>query len=290
MTILIIEDEEPTARKLQRLLVDIEPTAQVVGTMVSVEESVNWLQTNPQPDLIFMDIELADGQSFDIFNQVLVKSPVIFTTAYDEYAIKAFRVNSIDYLLKPIKEDDLRQALTKLQGLKEVLMRGAGSAVQGEGVQGAGSLGHGVYTLEASLANLLLHLQTSHQISPLPPAPSPLLPATFKDRFLIKQGQRLFSVSVEEVAYFFTRNKMSFLKTRDDHEWLIDYTLDELAQMLEPSRFFRLNRQVITELRAVDKVHLYFNGKLKINLQPAFEEEVVVSREKAGDLKRWLGE
>lgn len=268
MTILIIEDEEPTARKLQRLLSDVAPQASVVGMTVSVEESVNWLRANPKPDLIFMDIELADGQSFDIFNWFSVTSPVIFTTAYDEYAIKAFKVNSIDYLLKPIKEADLRQALDKLQRLKEALIDG----------QRADSL-------EASITNLLQQLQGT---SPIAPIPVPAAP--YRDRFMIKQGQRLFSLSVDDVAYFFSRNKLSFLKTRDEHEWLVDYTMDELSQMLDPRRFFRLNRQVIAELRAVDKVHLYFNGKLKINLRPVFEEEVVVSREKAGELKVWLGE
>ncbi|MBD2755124.1 LytR/AlgR family response regulator transcription factor [Spirosoma validum] len=277
MTILIIEDEEPTARKLQRLLADVMPTAHVVGMTVSVEESVDWLRTNPRPDLIFMDIELADGQSFDIFNRVAVASPVVFTTAYDDFAIKAFKVNSIDYLLKPVKEADLRQALDKLQQLKNVL---------------ADSAPTNVTALEASLSNLLQQLQQAAPATTTPaiPALRPLPHATFRDRFLIKQGQRLFSVSTEEVAYFFSRNKLSFLKTRDEHEWLVDYTMDELSQMLDPRRFFRLNRQVIAELRAVDKVHLYFNGKLKINLRPAFEEEVVVSREKAGELKGWLGE
>lgn len=278
MTILIIEDEEATARKLQRLLVDIAPSTQIVGMTVSVEESVEWLRVNPQPELIFMDIELADGQSFEIFNQVTVKSPVIFTTAYDEFAIKAFKVNSIDYLLKPLKEDELRQALLKLQRLKEVL------------TQGIGDMEPGIRGLEESITNLLQQVQTASLSSSLSPAPSPQSLAPFKDRFLIKQGQRLFSVNVDEIAYFFTRNKMSFIKTRSNHEWLLDYTLDELAQLLDPGRFFRLNRQVIVELRAVDKVHLYFNGKLKLTLQPAFEVEVVVSREKAGDLKRWLGE
>ncbi|WP_420147162.1 LytR/AlgR family response regulator transcription factor [Spirosoma sp.] len=278
MTILIIEDEEPTARKLQRLLTDVAPTTRVVGMTVSVEESVDWLRINPRPDLIFMDIELADGQSFDIFNRIAVTSPVIFTTAYDEYAIKAFKVNSIDYLLKPVKEADLRQALDKLQQLKNVLTGSENKA--------------GANTLEVSITNLLQQLQqavpaTTPAISATPAQstlPSP------RDRFLIRQGQRLFSVSTDEVAYFFSRNKLSFLKTRDDHEWLVDYTMDELSQMLDPRRFFRLNRQVLAELRAIDKVHLYFNGKLKINLRPAFEEEVVVSRERAGDLKSWLGE
>ncbi|CCH52188.1 putative response regulatory protein VV2_1193 [Fibrisoma limi BUZ 3] len=274
MTILIIEDEELTARKLQRLLTDVEPTPTVVGMTVSVEESVAWLQTHPQPDLIFMDIELADGQSFDIFNQIAVKSPVIFTTAYDEYAIKAFKVNSIDYLLKPVKEDDLRQALVKLQTLRQVL------AGHERGMETGG--------LENSLSSLLDYLRNAAPATALKNTVQS--PATFRDRFMIKQGQRLFSIGLDEVAYFFTRNKMSFLKTRDNQEWLLDYTIDELSHMVDPRRFFRLNRQVIVELRAVDKVHLYFNGKLKINLQPVFDEEVIVSREKAGDFKLWLGE
>ncbi len=276
MTILIIEDEELTARKLQRLLSDVEPTACIVGMTVSVEESVEWLQTHPKPDLILMDIELADGQSFDIFNQIAVKSPVIFTTAYDEYAIKAFRVNSIDYLLKPIKEDDLRRALTKLHSLRQVLTG-----------QEISSVSDG---METSLTNLLHYLRQSSTVQAPALSKASQPPAPFRDRFMIRQGQRLFSVGVEEVAYFFSRNKISMLKTRDNHEWMLDYTIDELSQMLDPRRFFRLNRQVIAELRAVDKVNLYFNGKLKVHLQPIFDEEVIVSREKAGDFKLWLGE
>jgi two-component system LytT family response regulator len=277
MTILIIEDEELTARKLQRLLTDIEPSAVVVKLAVSVEESVEWLLTNPKPDLIFMDIELADGQSFDVFNQVSIVSPVIFTTAYDEYAIKAFKVNSIDYLLKPVKEDDLRQALAKLHALKQIFISHERPVETNN--------------IENSLADLLEQLRSfSPAPSAITPRPFEPTPASFRGRFMIKQGQRLFSVNVEDVAYFFTRNKMAFLRTRDNHEWLLDYTMDELNQMLDPRRFFRLNRQVLAELRAVDKVHLYFNGKLKINLHPIFDEEVIVSREKAGEFKRWLGE
>jgi two-component system LytT family response regulator len=182
---------------------------------------------------------------------------VIFTTAYDEYAIKAFKVHSIDYLLKPVKEDDLRRALAKLRDLKRILHQ------ETDGVP-------------ASLSRLLA------QLAPPPPA--------YRDRFMIKQGQRLFSVRVEEVAYFFSRNKISFLKTHQGYEWMVDYTMDELDKLLDPRRFFRLNRPVIASLNAVDKVHLYFNNKLKIQLLPVFEEEVLVSREKAGEFKSWLGE
>jgi two-component system LytT family response regulator len=259
MKVFLIEDEELTARKMQRLLADVQPDARVVGVAGSIEASVAWLQTNPAPDLILMDIELADGQSFGIFNRTPVASPVIFTTAYDEYAIKAFTVHSIDYLLKPVKEEDLRRALAKLRDLKQILQGGGNDA------------------LPTSLSRLLAQLA---------PPPSP----HYRDRFMIKQGQRLFSVSVEDVAYLFSRNKLSFLKTNDGHEWMVDYSMDELDKMLDPRRFFRLNRQVIAGLSAVDKVHLYFNNKLKIQLLPPFEEEVLVSREKAGEFKAWLGE
>ena len=275
MTILIIEDEEATARKLQRLLADVDPTATVVGRLGSVDESVEWLQTHGSnhpdwPDLILMDIELADGQSFEIFNRVAVTCPVIFTTAYDEYAIKAFRVNSIDYLLKPVKEADLRGALAKLRAMKQALTDQPNS-------------------LQASLAALLQQLSPQSAGNPHRPVQGKDTGRSDRSRFLIKQGQRLFSVPIDEVTYFFSRNKITFLKTGDGHEWMIDYTMDELENMLDARRFFRLNRQVIAELRAVEKVHLYFNGKLKISLQPAFDEEVIVSREKAGDLKNWLG-
>ena len=265
MTILIIEDEEATARKLRRLLTEVEPTASVVGVLGSVEESVDWFRTQDAPDLILMDIELADGQSFEIFDHVAVNSPVIFTTAYDEFALKAFRVHSIDYLLKPVKEADLRAALAKLRTMKQALTESPDN-------------------LQVAFGNLLQQLKPQRTIN------TPSEPPSFRDRFLVKQGQRLFSVSTEEIPYFFSRNKLTFLKTDETHEWLIDYTLDELEQMLDPKRFFRLNRQIVAQLRAVERVNLYFNGKLKLTLQPAFEEEVLVSREKAGDFKRWLGE
>jgi DNA-binding LytR/AlgR family response regulator len=260
MKVLLIEDEELTARKLQRLLTEVEPDAEVVASVGSIEGSVDWLRKHDCPDLILMDIELSDGQSFEIFNRVPVPCPVIFTTAYDEYAIKAFRVNSIDYLLKPVKEDELRRALTKLQDMKQLL-------------------GGQAHTLPESIAKLLAELAPAS-------APRP----AYRDRFMIKQGQRLFSVDIADVAYFFTRTKMSFIKTSDGRELLVDYTLDELDTLIDPRRFFRLNRQIIAQLPAIDKVHLYFNNKLKIQLRPAFDEDVFVSREKAGEFKLWLGE
>jgi two-component system LytT family response regulator len=278
MNILIVEDEELTARKLQRFVEQVEPTANVVGITGSVEETVTWLRQNGAgqsitPALLLMDIELADGQSFAIFNQVTVNCPVIFTTAYDEFAIQAFKVNSIDYLLKPVKVDDLRRAFAKLQALQTIL------APQ-----------------RAQIAQLLAYL-TSQSVSTnqlISPVHSNLVSDSqqhpFRERFLVKQGQRLIPVSVDEIAYFYSRNRLSFIKTYDEHDWMVDYTMDELADMIDPARFFRLNRQIIAELRSIEKVHLHFNGKLKINLRPLFEDEVMVSRDKAGEFKVWLGE
>ncbi|GAB3692170.1 LytTR family DNA-binding domain-containing protein [Spirosoma flavus] len=266
MNILLIEDEEPTARKLKRLVQEIEPIANIVGITGSVEESVAWLREHTSPDLILMDIELADGQSFAIFNQVAVNCPVIFTTAYDEYAIQAFRVNSIDYLLKPVKADELRRAFAKLQTLKTMLAQRPD-------------------TIQQQLKNLLAQLATpTNQTEPVVEQP------IARTRFLVKQGQRLIPVGIDEIAYFFTRNRLSFVQTRDEHEWMLDYNMDELATMLDPKRFIRLNRQVIAEVRAIEKVHIHFNGKLKISLTPAFDEEVMVSRDKAAEFKTWLGE
>lgn len=257
MKVLIIEDEELTARKLKRLLAAVEPQAEVLQTMGSIETSVTWLKANPCPDLILMDIELSDGKSFEIFQQYPLDCPVIFTTAYDEYAIRAFKCYSIDYLLKPIKEEDLRKALDKFKKLKTVF-NGAGDALQ---------------TIHKLLAQLR------------PPASS-----AYRERFMIKQGQKLQHIAVEEVAYFFSKHKISFIKTYGGHEWMLDYTMDEIVQMLDPNRFFRLNRQIIAALTAVEKVHLHFNQKLLIQLHPPFTEEVIVSRERAKDFRRWLGE
>ncbi|GAB3794785.1 LytTR family DNA-binding domain-containing protein [Spirosoma humi] len=279
MTILLIEDEEATARKLQRLLVEVEPSAKVVGQLSSVEESVAWLKAQPTPDLILLDIELADGQSFEIFNQVVVTSPVIFTTAYDEYAIRAFRVNSIDYLLKPIKEADLRRALAKLRTMKDALSDQSDS-------------------LQTALVNLLHQLPLSLNSASLLESPvkdpsvrhPPAESRSGRERFLVKQGQRLLSIPIHEVAYFFSRNKMTFIQSAAGPEWLIDYTMEEVEQLLDPHRFFRINRQIIVELRAIKQVNLYFNGKLKITLHPTFSDDVLVSRDRAGGFRRWLGE
>jgi DNA-binding LytR/AlgR family response regulator len=254
MQVLIVEDEPLMAKQLKKLLAEIEPTAQIAGITQSVEESVAWLRQHPAPDLILMDIELADGQSFDIFKQTDVQSPVIFTTAYDEYAIRAFKVNSIDYLLKPIKGNELKAGLQKFE------------KQQREG------------TPKFSLAEIAAALQSAQQ------------PAERRHRFLVKQAQRLVSIDAGEVAYIFSENGYSFLRTVGNQKFIIEHKLDELEASLSPTHFFRANRQFILHHQAVVVVHPWFNQKLKIDMRPPTDEPVVVSRDKAALFKAWLGE
>lgn len=253
MNVLIIEDEPLGVDRLRQLLTETDPTIQVTGVTDSVEASVAWLHSNPRPDVIMMDIELSDGQSFGIFDQVKVSSPVIFTTSYDEYAIRAFKVNSIDYLLKPVKPEDLRAAFEKLKTLGNHLPSAAKGAIE----------------------QLLQHLRQPEK--------------EFRDRFLVKSGQRYFSVSVDDIAYFYYQNRVTFLKTWKKEVYFIDYILDDLEEMLSPKDFFRTNRQVLVNIKSVKDIHSDFNNKLRLTLHPAFDEEVLVSREKAPEFKEWMG-
>ena len=252
MNVLIIEDEAPAARRLQKMLVELEPGIQVLGLPDSVESAVNWLKGNNVPELIFMDIQLSDGLSFEIFDHVDITSPVIFTTAYDEYALKAFKVNSIDYLLKPISTDELRQSLAKYHKLNNEKSDNTGEKIE----------------------NLLNTLK--------------LRKDNYKSRFLVKIGDKYFSISSSQAAYFYTEDKAVYLMTHDKARYPVDHSLDDLEKMLDPSCFFRINRQYIVHVDAVNRLHSYFNGKMKVFLKPEAPEEVIVSRDKASLLKDWL--
>jgi len=254
MQVLIVEDEILLAKRLQKLLLEVEPSASVAAITHSVEETVNWLRTNAAPDLILMDIELADGQSFDIFKQVEIKTPVIFTTAYDEYALKAFKVNSIDYLLKPIKENELKAALDKFK------MRLPAA--------------NPPYNIHALLAEIKKIQQ----------------PAEYRGRFLVKQGQKMISIETTDIAYIFSENNFSFFRTHQNQKYIIDHTLDELEQSLSPKQFFRANRQFILTNKCVTTIHTWFNQKLKVEVKPEAAEHVVISRDKANSFKEWMGE
>ncbi|WP_400190190.1 LytR/AlgR family response regulator transcription factor [Hymenobacter sp. B81] len=254
MNILLLEDEYPAAERLQRLLAQAAPQAHVVAQLDTVAGAVQWLTAQPAPDLILADIHLADGLSLDVFDQLVVGSPVIFTTAYDAYALRAFKANSIDYLLKPIKLAELQAALHKLSQ-----WRGAAAP--------------------APMAQRLEHLVDS-----LPPRPG----RTPKTRFLVRHGEQLLPVRAQEAAWFQSRHETVTLVTHAGQRYLIDYTLEQLEQLLDSQQFFRLNRQFLAQLPAVQRLHPWFNGKLKLDLAPAPAEEVLVSREKAAALKSWL--
>jgi len=257
MKILIVEDEDLAVKKLKKTLMSVDENALVVGEADSIRSTVSWLQGNPAPDLILMDIELADGQSFEIFNQVKVKSPVIFITSYDEYALRAFKVNSVDYLLKPVQKEDLQAALEKFKGMKKMYTPEQ----------------EGTVSLDVLVRELQQKLHTKE----------------YRKRFLVKHGQKLVSVEVDEIAYFFSDGRLNFFKTTDNRKFVVDYTMDELNEMLDPEKYFRISRSFFISVNSVNQIHDYFGNRLMLQLRPETDKEAIVSREKVTDFKNWLG-
>jgi two-component system, LytTR family, response regulator LytT len=253
MKILIVEDEELAVKKLQKTLAAIDASAEVVGTADSIQSSVEWLNDNLTPDLILMDIELADGQSFEIFNLIEVKCPVIFTTSYDEYALKAFKVNSVDYLLKPVQKEELQAALEKFKK------------------------NHSPSKTGLNMDSLVKELQQKLQ------------PKEYRKRFLVKNGQKLVSIEVADICYFYSDGRLNFFKTNDNKKFVVDYTMDELQDMLDPQRYFRISRSFYVSIDSIDKIDDYFGNRLILQLQPAVDKEALVSREKVTDFKMWMG-
>ncbi|WP_276381556.1 LytTR family DNA-binding domain-containing protein [Flavobacterium sp. H4147] len=255
MITLIIEDEKPAARLLQRKLEKLDVT---VETMLhSVEESVEWFSNNQHPDLIFLDIQLSDGLSFEIFEKIDIKSAIIFTTAYDEYALKAFKLNSIDYLLKPIDEDDLEAAVSKFKSR--------------------------LPKAPAETSNLQLDFEQIRQMLSNP------FEKTYKKRFTVKIGQHLKVINTEEIECFFSENKGTYIHTFENRDYLIDSTLEILEQELDKKDFFRVSRKFIVPLKAIKEIQVYTNSRLKVILPSYKDDEVIVSREKVQDFKSWLG-
>ncbi len=250
MNVIIIEDEKPSARRLQRMLQSLNINAEVM--LHSVEESVAWFQTNAHPDLIFLDIQLSDGLSFEIFEIIEIKSAVIFTTAYDEYALQAFKLNSIDYLLKPIDEDDLATAVKKYQE----------RAPQQQAV-----------TLDFNDIKKLL-------VNPID--------REYKKRFSVKVGQHLKLINIDEIECFYSENKGTYLHTTDNRNYLIDTSLEQLEDVLEPQTFFRINRKFFVSINAIKDMVSYTNSRLQIKLNSYNEQEVIVARERVKDFKNWL--
>jgi two-component system, LytTR family, response regulator LytT len=253
MKVLIIEDEPFARAELIRLLKATGREFAILDEIDTVEDSVKWLKTHPLPELIFLDIQLADGLSFEIFRQVRVSSPVIFTTAYDEYAIKAFQVNSIDYLLKPIRPEALESALRKLEDLRAVL-------------------GTSKPWLENQQMESLMKM----------------IGKEYKSRILLKTGDNIRSVEMEEVAYFYAEDDVVFAMLKNKSRSIIDYTINQLEGDLDPKIFYRLTRGCIARISSIKKVSKYFNSRLLVELEPPMEEKLLVSRVNVPEFLKWL--
>lgn len=250
--VLIIEDEKPAADWLKQLVQKFDPRISVLAIIDTVSGAVEWFQQNPVPDLVFMDIQLADGLSFEIFERTKVLCPVIFTTAYEEYAIKAFKVNSVDYLLKPISYNELEAAFQKF-----------GNKVQG--------------------------LQTTPEVTiELLNKVKEMLRKQYKTRFVIKVGEHLKSITVEEILFFYSLEKATYLCTADFKTYLVDYSLDRISEMVDEHRFFRINRKYILSNQSIADIIVYSNSRLKIKLKKPGEESIIVSRDKVPAFKEWL--
>ena len=253
MRTVIIEDEAFAADALEALIRKIKPAAKIEAKLESIEESVEWFQENPQPDLLFCDIHLSDGSSFEIFKNVELKCPVIFTTAYNQYAIKAFKVNSIDYLLKPIKKERLEQAIQKHENLQQ------------------GDINKELENIKSLLQQTTLTTSGGK-----------------KSRFMVKSGQSIKVIQQEDVAYFLAEEGVVLLVNFEKQRYVINYTLEQLEEQLDPISFFRANRKVIVNIKAVSKVEPYFKGRLLLQTDPPAPDDQVISSNKATAFKDWL--
>lgn len=250
MRVVIIEDEKPNVARLKKMLADISADIDVVATLDTITGSVAWFQQNPHPDVVLMDIRIADGLSFDIFPKVNLSCPVIFTTAYDEYAVRAFKVNSLDYLLKPVEKEDLQQALNKVKT----------TPVQS-----------GTAELMQQLLELLHKKETS-----------------YRTRFMIPYRDGYKTVLVEDIDFIFYAFTITHLVLKDKTEVPVNLTMDELEEQLNPEHFFRVNRQHIISVGSIDNIQNFSTSKLKVILKRDAQREVLVSREKVPLFKQWL--
>jgi DNA-binding LytR/AlgR family response regulator len=251
MRILIVEDEMLAADRMISLVKEIIPESEIVANLQSISAVVKWFAKNPQPDLILMDIQLADGLSFEIFDQANVKAPVIFTTAFNEYALRAFKVNSIDYLLKPIDKDELRKALNKYHSIIKP------STTQ--------SLGPDLI----------------HQVMDMIRNP-------YKSRFVIRIGEHIKTLTINEISFFYVNEKSSFIRTVNGRDFDMDNSLDQLDNELNPKHFYRVSRKYLVSLQHINDIIAYSGSRLKVIMEGAKNDEIIVSREKVSDFKKWL--
>ena len=249
MRYLIIEDEPLAQEELVRMLKALDPNFILLASIDSVKQSIEWFNTNEQPDIVFMDIHLSDNICFEIFNKVEITVPVIFTTAYDQYAIEAFKTNGIAYLLKPIEEEELIAALKKFRTLTNT---------------------------NIELSSIHSHIQ---QLSTL---------NSYKERVLAKVGDNYQHVAMQDVAYFYSEDHYTFVATKDKQRYIINYTLDTLVEQINPQQFFRISRQFIVNINAINNISKHFNGRLKITVNPSFSEDIYVSRNRVQTFLAWL--
>lgn len=246
---LIVEDERLSADRLKKMIEKVDPEVQIMDILDSVESSLEWYRDNSPPDLIFLDIQLNDGTGLDFLRDSNCKCPIIFTTAYDDYAIKAFRYNSLDYLLKPIEEEDLKRAIEKF---KE-------------------------YTSQPEFRD-----------NPVYPEVQRIISKEFKKRFLVKLGDQLKPIDVEDIAYFVYEKGLTSLLTHDGEKWPVDHSLEQVEELINPLEFYRVNRQTLISLKSIKEIHTYFNSRLLLNLNPSLDQDVIVARERVAHFKKWM--
>jgi len=252
MRIAVIEDEIPALNRIKKLLKEVEPNVEILWHADSIETAIEMFSRNTEIDLALFDIELADGQSFEILKNVDIACPVIFTTAYDEFALQAFKYNSIDYLLKPINKEELSNAIQKFKKLNL-------------------SESNNKYAIK----KLLEGLNHNKQLK-------------YKSRFLVKLGERLISVQEDDIAYFISKDKITYLITVNNQKYATDVSIENIVEQINPINYFQLNRQIIAHLKSIKQINNYFNGKLKIVLNPPTDDDIFVSRERAAAFKSWL--
>jgi DNA-binding LytR/AlgR family response regulator len=251
MNVLIIEDEPQAVERLSKLVLQIKPEAKILDKIDSVKRSIEWLKQNANPDLIFIDIQLADGLSFEIFDHCEVISPVVFTTAYNEYALKAFKVNSIDYLLKPVDKVELIASFKKLETLTSA---------------------------PASSAKMMESISYAMQ----------MLTKKYKERFVIKVGEHLKSIEVADILFFYSLEKATFAQTKDGRKHILDFTMEQLEGLINPSQFFRINRKYFVSAQSLQDMISYTNSRLKLVLRTSDDADIVVARERVQEFKEWL--
>lgn len=254
MQLVIVEDEQAAVKRLEKMLNRIDATLDVVAVLDSIDDAVAWFSANPEPDLLFLDVQLSDGVSFEIFQTIDLQCSIIFTTAYDEYAIQAFKLNSVDYLLKPVSHKELENAIQKYHKTKTSQMADAKTG--------------------GNVEALLDYLKNGE-------------PA-YKARFLIKSGDAFHAIASDQILYFYIDNQLVYLSTLSGKRFVVEHSLDQIEKMMDPRRFFRINRQMIVSLQGIKSIRAYFNSRLKLTLHQELDKEIIVSRDKVSAFKSWL--